>query len=95
MPANSVSPISRGNGPGVRMETIDHRQTASWGNSREARAYRAQQKSLIEQGKLNEAQNMDINDLRNKFGNKYDEGIRQMLEYTKRLNKSRGGVKNE
>ncbi|SHM65320.1 hypothetical protein [Gracilibacillus kekensis] len=84
MPANSVSPLSRGNGPGVRMETIDHRQTASWGNSREARAYRAQQKSLIEQGKFNEAQNMDIIDLRNKFGNKYNEGIRQMLEYTKR-----------
>ena len=36
---------------------------------------------------------MDINDLRNKFGNKYHEGIRQMLEYTKRLNKSGWGKK--
>ena len=37
MPANSVSPYSRGKGPGIRMETLDHRQTGSLGNSGEAR----------------------------------------------------------
>jgi filamentous hemagglutinin len=29
---------------------------------------------------------MDIDDIRSKFGNKYDENIKQMLEYVKGLN---------
>ncbi|SDO05147.1 hypothetical protein SAMN04487897_107198, partial [Paenibacillus sp. yr247] len=85
MPANSVSPYSRGEGPGIRMETDDHMDTASWGSSKKNQEYRAQQKELIDNGKFEEAQQMDINDVRSKFGNKYDEGIQQMLDYTKRL----------
>ena len=45
MPADSVSPLSKGSGPGIRMETPDHMETASWGRSHEAQAYRAQQQS--------------------------------------------------
>lgn len=85
MPANSVSPLSRGTGPGIRMDKLDHRKTASWGSSREARIYREKQKTLINQGKFAEAQYMDIIDIRNKFGSKYDRGIQQMLEYTKKI----------
>jgi filamentous hemagglutinin len=62
------------------METRDHAQTASFGNSRKARAFRQRQKELIDQGRLREAIQMDIDDIRSLFGNKYDEAIRQMLE---------------
>jgi multidrug efflux pump subunit AcrA (membrane-fusion protein) len=85
MPANSVSPLSRNKGPAVRMSEKDHRKTASWGNSREAKAYRKKQKKLIKEGKFKEAQRMDIDDVRSKFGNKYDDQIRKMQEYTDSL----------
>jgi hypothetical protein len=45
------------------MERDEHRQTASWGSSRDARAYRQEQARLIEQGNFQAAQNMDIQDL--------------------------------
>lgn len=85
MPADSVSNLERNDGPAIRMEKADHRETASCGNSREAREYRAEQKSLIEQGKFREAMQMDIDDIHEKFGDKYDEGIKQMCEYVDKL----------
>jgi hypothetical protein len=85
MPADSVSPYSKGNGPGVRMETKDHMKTKSWGSSKKSKEDRAKQKVLIEQGKFREAQQMDIDDLRSQFGNKYDKGIEQMKNYTNDL----------
>ena len=85
MPANSVSPYSKNKGPSIRMETYDHMKTASWGRSKDAQAYRAKQKELINKGLFREAQQMDINDIREKFGDKYDNEIQQMLEYTEQL----------
>ena len=85
MPADSASPLERGDGPAIQMEKGDHRQTASCGNSREAREYRAHQKELIEQGKFHEALQMDIDDIRDRFGDKYDEAIEEMMEYVNRL----------
>jgi RHS repeat-associated protein len=85
MPADSVSPLPTSKGPVVNMSTEDHMQTASWGSSRSAKRYRAQQKGLIDSGNFMEAQKMDIDDVKSKFGNKYDEGIDQMLNYTKEL----------
>jgi filamentous hemagglutinin len=61
----------------------DHRLTASWGNSQEARAYRQTQADLIAQGDFQGAQQMDIADIKSKFGNKYDAGIRQVLNYSR------------
>ena len=84
MPADSVSPLARENGPAIWMETRDHAQTASFGNSRAARAYREQQRQLISQGRMREAIQMDIDDVQRLFGNKYDESINQMLEYARR-----------
>ena len=60
-------------------------QTASYGSSREAKTYQAVQKGLIDSGKFKEAQQMDIDDIRSKFGGKYDDEIRQMEEYTNQL----------
>lgn len=85
MPADSISHLERNEGPAIRMDKADHRETASCGNSREAREYRAEQKNLVEQGKFREAMQMDIDDIRDKFGDKYDTGIGQMCEYVDKL----------
>lgn len=85
MPADSASPLERGDGPAIKMEKEDHRQTASCGMSREAREYREQQRELIEQGKFREALQMDIDDIHEKFGDKYDDAIAEMLEYVDQL----------
>ena len=83
MPADSVNGLERNDGPAIVMEKADHRQTASCGNSLEAREYRAKQKELIDQGKFKEAMQMDIDDIHEKFGDKYDDAIAQMQEVAK------------
>lgn len=85
MPADSASNLETDDGPAIKMEKADHRQTASCGNSKEAREYRAAQKELIEQGKFREALQMDIDDIREKFGDKYDDAIAEMMEYVDKL----------
>ncbi len=85
MPADEASPLERNDGPAIAMEYEDHRETASCGNSREAREYRAKQAELIQDGKFEEAMQMDIDDIHEKFGDKYDEGIDQMKQYYNEL----------
>ncbi len=85
MPADSASPLERDDGPAIAMDKSDHRQTASCGNSCEAREYREQQRELIEQGKFQEAFDMDVEDIREKFGDKYDDAIAQAQEYVDKL----------
>lgn len=87
MPADSATDLDRDDGPAIKMEKDDHRQTASCGNSKEAREYRERQRELIEQGKFREALQMDIDDIREKFGDKYDEAIDEMLDYVDELEK--------
>jgi len=79
------APISSRDGPAIKMDPEDHKNTASFGRSEEAKAYRDKQQALLEEGRLMDAIQMDINDIRSKFGNKYDEGIKQMLEYASKL----------
>ena len=85
MPADSVSPLERNDGPAIKMDKADHQMTASWGSSRDAREYRAKQKELIEKGKIREAIQMDIDDIHDKFGDKYDDAIAEMMEYVDQL----------
>lgn len=85
MPADCISNLERGDGPAIKMEKKDHRQTASCDSSKEAREYRARQKELIEQGRFREALQMDIDDIHKKFGSKYDDAINEMLEYVDKL----------
>lgn len=87
MPADNATELDRDDGPAIKMKKEDHRQTASCGNSKEAREYRERQKELIEQGKFREALQMDIDDIREKFGDKYDDAIDEMLEYVDQLEK--------
>lgn len=83
MPANSVNGLETADGPAIVMEKGDHQETASWGNSREAREYRAKQAELVKQGKFEEAMQMDIDDIHDKFGSKYDDAIAQMTDVAK------------
>lgn len=85
MPADSVSPIERSLGPAIKMDKEDHRQTASCGSSIEAREYQAAQREKIEKGDFRGAVQMDIDDIKEKFGNKYDKAIEQLLQYVDKL----------
>ena len=85
IPAKEISPLNENDGPAIKMDIADHRKTASWGNSRDARDYRASQKKLIEAGKFREAMQMDIDDIREKFGDKYEDAIAEMMDYVDQL----------
>ena len=90
VPAKSsyeLSSLSFEDGPAIKMEKADHRKTASCGNSREAREYCAKQKEYIDEGKFRDALQMDIDDIHEKFGDKYDKEISEMLEYVDTLEK--------
>jgi RHS repeat-associated protein len=80
MPAAKVTPYPYRKAPASWMEKRDHRKTASWGSSKAAEVHRLKQADLIKRGKLREAIQMDIDDIRSKFGNKYDANIQDMLE---------------
>ncbi|MFI7101456.1 DUF6531 domain-containing protein [Streptomyces sp. NPDC050161] len=67
-------------GPAIRMDRADHREVMSTGSSREAKTWQAQQRSLIDQGRIDEAIKMDINDIRARFGSKYDQHIQDMVQ---------------
>ena len=81
MPADSVSNIDREKGPAIKMEKADHRQTASYGNSKEAQEYRAAQKELIANGDFQKAFEMDIKDITSKFGDKYSAALVEVGAY--------------
>lgn len=59
------------------VESTDHTKTASYGRGKEAKAYRAKQKELISAGKIQEAFDMDVADIKSKFPDKYDKKIEQ------------------
>lgn len=86
VPANEVNGLERNDGPCIEMDKCDHKLTASWGMSREARDYRAKQRELIEAGYLNEALKMDIVDLqREEFNHKYDEALHEAANYAEQM----------
>lgn len=89
MPADSASPLPREKGPAISMKKVDHQQTASWGSSKEAKTYRAAQKSLIDKGDFKGAQQMDIKDVRAKFGEQYEQHLKELEEYTEKLKKEK------
>jgi hypothetical protein len=83
MPAKSVSPLGEGEGPSIAMTAPDHELTASYGGRAQAQAYRQRQADLIRRGDFRTAQQMDIQDVQNLFGGKYDDAIQQMLKYSR------------
>ena len=85
MPAKSTSFLEELDGPAIKMDKLDHQKTASWGNSIEAREYRKMQQELVESGKFKKALELDIEDIIDKFPGKYDNAIKEMLEYVNKL----------
>ena len=88
MPADSVTELERTDGPAIAMDKEDHRLTASCGNSRDAQDYRAAQRAKIESGDFKGAMQMDIDDIRDKFGDKYDKQIASAEAYMDDLEKA-------
>jgi hypothetical protein len=80
--------LDKNDGPAIKMDPADHQKTASWGTSADAKAYRQKQKDLIDQGKFDEAIEMDVKDIKSKFPGKYDACLDQMLAYAKTIKKS-------
>ena len=64
--------ISRYKSPATWMTEADHRKTASWGSWAKASQWRSQQAKLIDKGKFGKAMEMDIRDIKRKFGKKYN-----------------------
>ena len=85
MPADSVSPFSKWKGPCIIMSVEDHKLTESYGNKGSARAYREQQKKLIEKGKFLEAELQDIISILNILGAKYSKAMKEKLDYDNKL----------
>ncbi|MET9436671.1 polymorphic toxin-type HINT domain-containing protein [Streptomyces sp. NPDC006551] len=81
VPPASVAEVHFGytTGPALQMDYLDHRAVYSTGSSRAAKAWRLWQSELIASGRIDEAIQMDINDIRNRFGTKYDGAIAQMV----------------
>ncbi|MYS21865.1 RHS repeat-associated core domain-containing protein [Streptomyces sp. DvalAA-14] len=78
--ANSeVFDIPEGQGLAIQMDKADHLQTESWGSSHAGKLHRAQQMYLLRQGRLTEALGMDIDNVRNLFGTKYDGAIDELV----------------
>ncbi|WP_254712250.1 polymorphic toxin-type HINT domain-containing protein [Streptomyces sp. TRM64462] len=78
IPANSSSPLSKYSGPSIRMDYADHRAVYSTGSSLASQAWRMRQRELIDAGDFRGAIQMDVDDIRARFGSKYDEAITEM-----------------
>lgn len=79
LPFNKLGDLSRSDGPALGMSIVDHALT---------RTFRGRGKAaMVKDIALNARQRLakDIRDVRKLFGNKYDDGIREMLEYAKTL----------
>lgn len=77
-------------GPAIRMDRDDHLQLYSTGFSHESQAWHQWQRELIGQGKITEAMRMDIDDIKTRFPDKYDQHIEDMvnsLQHNKSLQK--------
>jgi hypothetical protein len=91
IPPDSVSKLAPTKGPALWMEKDDHAKTNSWGSGAKAIQWRDKQKALIKQGKVMEAIQMDVDDIRSKFklpdgSCKYEKGINQLQTYAKGIN---------
>ena len=67
--------------PAIKMTAEDHAMTASFRNSSKAVLYRAKQEAFIASGNMHAAIQMDIDDIRMLFGDKYDKAIAEALVY--------------
>jgi hypothetical protein len=83
IPADSIMSTSRSNGPAIQMDKADHIKTSSYGNSAKAQAYRQKIKTKIESGDIRGAVAQEGWDVKNIAGTKYNDALREMIEYGK------------
>ncbi|WP_225805340.1 DUF6531 domain-containing protein, partial [Streptomyces sp. NK15101] len=72
-----------GMGPAIRMEKADHRDMSSTGSWAHSVQWRADQRAHIDAGRWDLAMKMDIDEVRAKYGDKYDKHIADMVESLK------------
>ncbi|MFS4097628.1 RHS repeat-associated core domain-containing protein [Streptomyces sp. AF1A] len=72
-----------GMGPAIRMDASDHRELTSTGSSKENEEWRAKQRVLIDAGRWDLAMKMDIDQIRELYGDKYDTHIKDMIDSLK------------
>jgi hypothetical protein len=73
--------MNRSNGPSIQMTPSDHRLTKSWGNKPGAQKYRNRQEALLREGKTDEAFKEEYDFFKDTFGNKYDDGLQEAIDY--------------
>ncbi|MFI6726491.1 DNRLRE domain-containing protein [Streptomyces atratus] len=71
--------MPEGQGLTIQMDKADHHATESWGSSYDGQMHRAHQSYLLKQGRLTEALQMDIDNVKSMFPGKYDAAIDEML----------------
>jgi len=88
MPADSVNGLESSEGPAITIKKSDHKMTASYDNIKGAKDYRKKQLELISDGRFMEAFEMDVDDIKRKFGNKYDKRIEDARAYAQLLERT-------
>ncbi|MFJ8842731.1 Hint domain-containing protein [Streptomyces cyaneofuscatus] len=89
--------ISEHSGPAIRMDYADHRAVYSTGFGLPSQAWHMRQKELMDAGDLRGAIQMDVDDIRARFGSKYDVAITEMwmsLSSNKAVQKWAQGLQN-
>ncbi len=73
-------------GPCIRIEIEDHKSTRSYKKSNMLEdKYFVEQLKYLENNNIRAAVEMEISDLRNKFGSKYDDAFKEVMEYVSKL----------
>jgi histone H3/H4 len=90
MPADDVSPLPRKDGPAIQMDPADHRETLSNGSGLENKQFRKMVEGLLNNREWRKALALEIRDVRKiarEAGDprKYNEAMKEMLEYFKCL----------
>ncbi len=77
--ADAISDLDHHDAPAIRMSEADHSQTGSHGHQgNDGKEWRAKQKALVDAGHHDAALQMGVDDVKSKFGNKYDSEIKAM-----------------
>jgi hypothetical protein len=67
-------------GAAIQMDYIDHRAVHSTGRAGNSVLHRADQIALVRNGQVRDAIALDIQDIRRRFGDKYDDALKEMID---------------
>ncbi|MEU8694115.1 hypothetical protein [Streptomyces sp. NPDC048665] len=65
------------------MDAADHRELTSTGSSKESEEWRTKQRKLIDAGRWDQVMKMDIDEIRDLHGDKYDTHIKDKVDSLK------------